>query len=243
MKYIFLVFILFSNLLDAQLKKGNFMLNGYNIPYRIIYPKNFSDKKQYPLMIFLHSSKDRGNDNQKQLNIGKEFFEKLAANDVIVLIPQCPEEDYWSNVKINELESKKEIEFGYFDQPTHAMKTLIALIKHYFSNKYINLSKIYIGGIEMGGAGTFELLWRMPHTFVSAFSIGGGGEEKKTSAYANHTAVWIFHRESDYFPVWGSIRMYLALKERNADVKYTEYSKENYSMILNDNLVFWLLSY
>lgn len=35
------------------------------LKYRIMYPKDFSKDKQYPLVLFLHGAGERGNDNPK----------------------------------------------------------------------------------------------------------------------------------------------------------------------------------
>ena len=46
------------------------------------------------------------------------------------------------------------------------------------SNFKINSNKIYVGGLSMGGMGTFELVYRNPNMFAAAFAICGGANPK-----------------------------------------------------------------
>ena len=84
--------------------------------------------------------------------------------------------------------------------------------------------QIYVGGLSMGGFGTFEILWRKPHFFAAAFPICGGGNPGKVEVYARKFPIWVFHGGSDpVVPVANSHLMVNALKAAGADVKYTEY--------------------
>lgn len=42
--------------------------------YRVLWPEKFKKKKKYPLVLFLHGSGERGNDNKKQLIHGSKLF-------------------------------------------------------------------------------------------------------------------------------------------------------------------------
>ena len=44
------------------------------LPYRLLLPENYSPKKSYPLLIFLHGAGERGADNEKQLIHGSTLF-------------------------------------------------------------------------------------------------------------------------------------------------------------------------
>ena len=45
-----------------------------SLPYRILLPENYDAKKNYPLLLFLHGSGERGNDNELQLVHGSTLF-------------------------------------------------------------------------------------------------------------------------------------------------------------------------
>lgn len=40
---------------------------------------------------------------------------------------------------------------------------------------YVNANQVYVGGLSMGGMGTFEILSRRPDMFAAAIAICGGG--------------------------------------------------------------------
>src|SRR5687768_11303294 len=46
-----------------------------NMPYRILFPKNYDPSKKYPLLIFLHGIGERGEDNKKQLTWGSSLYQ------------------------------------------------------------------------------------------------------------------------------------------------------------------------
>lgn len=92
------------------------------------------------------------------------------------------------------------------------------------STNSINIRQIYVGGLSMGGMGTFELLWRKPGFFAAAFPIAGGGDPTKAEVYGKGFPIWIFHGDTDpVVDVNDSRKMAAALKTANAKMKYTEY--------------------
>ena len=53
------------------------------MPYRILYPDHFDKTKKYPLVLMLHGSGERGNDNELQLTHGASHclsIRKFAKN-------------------------------------------------------------------------------------------------------------------------------------------------------------------
>ena len=54
------------------------------------------------------------------------------------------------------------------------MALLLGLLKELDHTYPLNQKKIYVGGLSMGGMGTFELVFRKPKTFAAAFAICGG---------------------------------------------------------------------
>ena len=57
-------------------KKQLFTVGKDTLKYRILYPRNFSEHKKYPVILFLHGAGERGNDNKTQLVHGGHFFLK-----------------------------------------------------------------------------------------------------------------------------------------------------------------------
>lgn len=249
-KYLFsILFTFLCTLLHAQFIEGSFMINGNSLPYQILYPKNYDETKQYPLLIFLHGAGERGQDNAAQLKNGKQFildnfYTKYPA---IVLIPQCPSNSYWSNVQRNQIGNKATFRYGLTNDPTTAMQALTYLIADWTNFKNVNQNQIYVGGLSMGGMGVYELLWRMPNTFASAFVICGGGNMKKIADAASYTPIWIFHGSADpIVPVQFARDLYKDIYKANKESKYTEYPGVGHNSWNNafqeKDLVPWLFS-
>lgn len=233
-----------------QFQSASFTIVGNSLPYRIMFPKDYDESKKYPLLIFLHGAGERGNDNQKQLALGEQFLINnfYSTNSSIVIVPQCPQTSYWANCKRHEIAGKMSFAFGITEEPTEAMKTLIYLIDDWLASGKINTSKVYVGGLSMGGMGTFELLWRKPNTFAAAFPICGGADLNKMPLYARNTAVWIFHGAADsVVPVKYSQEAYNMLKLLGCDARYTEYPGVDHAswdnVFQEKRLVKWLFDH
>jgi predicted peptidase len=208
-------------------QKENFRLNKGVLPYRILYPESFDKTKKYPLVLLLHGAGERGNDNELQLAHGADLFvnpEMRKKFPAIVIFPQCPTDDYWSNVDRRSIDDKRNYLFREDGEPTPAMKMLIAFIDEFVKKSYIDRKRLYVGGLSMGGMGTFELLSRKPRLFAAAFPICGGGNPNTVKAYAKEVSLWVFHgAQDDVVPIHHSEVMVDALKKAGADVKFTVY--------------------
>ena len=71
------IFFLINNLnaQDTSLYTRHvFVKDNDSLPYRLLLPVNFDADKKYPLILFLHGSGERGNDNQKQLAHGGDLI-------------------------------------------------------------------------------------------------------------------------------------------------------------------------
>ena len=87
----------------------------------------------------------------------------------------------------------------------------------------IDTTRRYIGGLSMGGMGTFELVARMPNYFAAAFAICGGGNPS-WSKILSSTPFWIFHGSNDLIVSYGySKRMFRNMKRYNKETRFTTY--------------------
>ncbi|RIJ34466.1 carboxylesterase family protein [Pontibacter oryzae] len=244
--------------IDAQAQQGELdayerkmYTNGNDtLPYRILYPKGFNPSKKYPLVLVLHGAGERGNNNEAQLVYGaKRFLEEQEQFPAIVVFPQCPKDSYWSNVDIVKDETGERI-FNFQDsgKPTEAMQSLLGLLKQLRKSGYVDKDRVYLGGLSMGGMGTFELLRRKPSTFAAAFPICGGGAPESAKKYAKKVDLWIFHGEVDsVVPVEHSKAMAKSLEEAGSDVKLTVYPGVNHNSwdyaFKEPELLSWIFSH
>ncbi|MEM9886837.1 MAG: alpha/beta hydrolase fold domain-containing protein [Bacteroidota bacterium] len=219
-----------------------------SLPYRILYPENYDQTKQYPLLLFLHGAGERGDDNEAQLVHGASLFlqqENRRKYPAIVVFPQCPKDGYWA--KVERSEDRSTWEFPFYDRVNPALGAVIELIDQLLVEESIDQNRIYVSGLSMGGMGTFELLSRRPDLFAAAAPICGGGNLAMAARHARNTAFWIFHGDADaVVPVDLSRNMYKRLQTLGADVKYSEYAGVNHNSWDNafaePNYLKWLFS-
>lgn len=205
-----------------------FIQNGDTLPCRILSPIHFSTGEKYPLFIFLHGAGERGNDNEAQLTWGADLFLDSANREnypAIVVFPQCAADSSWSaRVRKKTADSVGNYRFPMQSEPTRPLELVMNFIDTLISSGIVDVKRIYVGGLSMGGFGTFEILWRRPQLFAAAIAICGGGNPAGAKIYGKNFPIWVFHGAEDpVVPVNSSRIMVEALKEAKARVKYTEY--------------------
>jgi predicted peptidase len=234
-----------SSFIKAELVEGKDTLR-----YRILYPENFDPAKKYPLVLFLHGAGERGSNNEKQLVHGSNLF--LAKNTrenfpAIVIFPQCPQSEYWAKADIIRSPEGNTFDFDYGLDANPSMKMAMNLVKDYSRNHYVDESRLYVGGLSMGGMGTFEILHRMPNTFAAAFAICGAGNPYSVGNYAKKVDMWVFHgAKDDVVEPSYSKNMVKSLEEAGANVKFTLYPEANHNSwdlaFAEPELLSWLFS-
>lgn len=179
-------------------QREQFISQGDTLKYRILYPKGFSEAKEYPVMLFLHGAGERGNDNESQLlNGGQLFLEKSEEFPAIVIFPQAPKEDYWAKISVDRDTLPLEFKFQNKQEPTKSLDLVMKLMDSITAEKFVKKDQIYVGGLSMGGMGTFELLYRKPEMFAAAIAICGAADPSISENYRKGLPIWIFHGELD----------------------------------------------
>ncbi len=235
--------------IDSVYKKAYFILGQDTLPYRI-YASYSTSEEPLPLVIFLHGSGERGNNNNDQLSHGADWLYNAAITKypMIAVFPQCPSSSYWSNVeRMVDSTGKPHFTFTSDSVPTKAMKLLMAFTKYLYDRQYVDVRQIFIGGLSMGGMGTVELVRRMPKMFAAAFPICGGGkitQPRKT----RKTKWWFFHgAKDDVVPPENSIELAEYLKNHSNKVRISIYPEANHnswdSAFAEPELLPWLFSH
>ena len=240
-----ILFVSQTIVLCQEFSKELFVSDKDSLPYRLLLPKNFDNDKKYPLIIFLHGAGERGNDNELQLVHGKDLFINMNKNNTfpsIVVFPQCSKNSYWANV------SRINNSFSFLGDPTEnkSLKLVEGMINELQSNFKINSNQIYVGGLSMGGMGTFELVYRNPDMFAAAFAICGGANPK-IGEKISKTNWRIYHGDKDFVvPVKLSIDMYNSIKSFNKNVYLKIYPNVNHNswdnVFREPDLFKWLFS-
>lgn len=203
------------------------------LPYRILYPENYDRNKKYPLILFLHGSGERGNDNEKQLTHGWKLFlteENRKKYPAIIVFPQCPENSYWSAVKVDRTKQPVQFEWDYSLEPTWPLKAANDLVQQIIAEGSVNKRKVYITGLSMGGMGTFESVYRYPGVYAAAMPICGGAQVEAYDERVKKTAFRVLHGDADaVVSVKYSRDMVAKLQSLKARVEYIEYPGVNHN--------------
>jgi len=211
--------------------------------YRFLFPDNDTSRR-YPLVIFLHGSGERGNDNNAQLKWGVMNFatdENMKKYPAFVIAPQCPLNMAWSNTTRG-----KNGEIVLQNTPSRPMQLLMEVIGDVIKKFHVDTNRIYITGLSMGGYGTFDALERYPHFFAAAVPVCGSGDISKAASIA-HIPLWMFGGAND--PTVNPNLLYdmvNALIKAGAHPGFTEYPNVgHFSWIAAYNdpmMIAWLFS-
>ena len=230
MKYI--LFFLLSALsivgYGQDFKARTFIRGSDTLPYRLLLPKDYKPGNEYPLIVVMHGSGERGNDNISQLKHGSKLFlndSLRKAYPAIVIFPQCAKNTSWAVMEFNkDSVGWAGVKFIADIKPTIPSGLLHQLLDSMLASGSVDYRRLYVGGLSMGGIGTFDILARYPTRFAAAFPICGAGNEAYASRFAHSTALWIFHGGDDnVVPVRFSRSYHDSLRVAGASVKYTEY--------------------
>ncbi|MCM4159873.1 phospholipase [Antarcticibacterium flavum] len=230
-------------------EKEVFIEDNDSLHYRILYPPNFDRTKKNPLILFLHGAGERGDNNESQLiNGGDLFLKKQDEFPAVVIFPQAPKEDYWAKVEVNRDTLPFQFDFKNEEEPTKALHLVMALLTSVTAEDYIDTRKVYVGGLSMGGMGTFEIISRQPETFAAAFAICGGADPAIAQKYPEGFNIWIFHGEKDdvVIPEY-SKTMAREINSHGGNAKLSLYPNDNHnswdSAFAEPYLLKWLFSH
>jgi predicted peptidase len=171
------------------------------LQYLLYLPKDYAKEKEWPLLLFLHGSGERGSNLElvkkqgppKLISQGQDF-------PFIVVSPQLPA-DYkdWSP------------------------KALIELVNHIEHKYKVDKKRIYVTGLSMGGYGTWNLALEYPDRFAAIAPVCGGADTLR-AAVLKDIPVWVFHGARDnVVPIEEDSAMVEAVKRSGGCVRFTIY--------------------
>ena len=229
-------------------KKEHFIKGADTLNYRILFPMDFSEEKKYPVVLFLHGAGERGNDNESQLIHGSSLFLENRENfPAIVIFPQAPKEDYWAKVKVKRDTTPFQFDFENEKPATKSLQLVMDFMEDLLSKDFVDTTRIYVGGISMGGMGTYEIIYKKPAMFAAAFAICGGANPEIAATYPKGFNIWIFHGEEDnvVLPQYSKI-MAREINHHGGNAKLSLYPNDNHnswdSALAEPNLLPWLFN-
>ncbi|MCX6877888.1 MAG: hypothetical protein NTW21_29355 [Verrucomicrobia bacterium] len=140
-----------------------------------------------------------------------------------ILAPQCPENQQWAAMPWSEPTG-----VGKFTSITWPLEASLALVDS-LPPEYrgIDVSRLYVTGISMGGYGTWDAVCRVPKKFKAAVPICGGGDPVKIAQMTDlrNLRVRAYHSADDRaVPVGRTREMIDALKAlQGIQPRYTEF--------------------
>ncbi len=151
--------------------------------YLLHLPKDYkpTDRKRWPLLLFLHGAGERGSNFSL---VTKHSPQKLVPQKgdfpFFILSPQCPLEQIWDD------------------------DALFALLDKVIARFRIDTRRIYLTGLSMGGYGAWSLVAKHPERFAAMAPVCGGGSaanllmaNRAQSRALRSLAVWAFHGAND----------------------------------------------
>ncbi|HVS14914.1 MAG TPA: prolyl oligopeptidase family serine peptidase [Thermoanaerobaculia bacterium] len=147
------------------------------LDYLLALPTGYSaEGEPWPLILFLHGAGERGDDLEKvKIHGPPKLIEAGKEIPAIVVSPQCPQESWW----------------------TDHLDALEALLDDLAGRLHVDLDRVYVTGISMGGYGTWALAASQPERFAAAAPICGGGSGVGTAVRVRELPVWAFHGDAD----------------------------------------------
>ena len=199
----------------------------FNFGYAQYLPKDFDENKKYPLVLFLHGAGEWGDDLDVACRHGfmKHVRESGREYPFICIAPQIPQNRFW----------------GCYTE------SLLAFLDYICETLPVDLDRVYLTGLSMGGTGTWMLGMAAPERFAAMAPICGSGIYWFGEALAD-VPVMMYHGDLDeVVPIEESVEMLRAIHKRGgkAELKICYGVKHGAWEIAyaGDELVNWLLSH
>jgi predicted peptidase len=220
--------------------------------YRVFVPKDRPPNQKLPVMLFLHGSDERGDDNEAQI---KNFEKLIGANpqnfQFIIVLPQCRRNTFWAG-----------------EMTEQAIKALDQTVAEFGGDA----NRLYLAGFSLGGFGVWQTAILYPKKFAALVPMSGrvlprldkNSKErdkllpaqlvldespepyKAIAEKIGQTPIWVFHGKDDNIvPIGQSRKIVEALRKLgNNNVNATEYENTGHITIdktLNEPQLFeWL---
>ncbi len=198
-------------------------VGGQGYRYQVYVPADYASRTDWPVILFLHGAGERGSDGILQTTVGlaPAIRRDPRRFPAIVVFPQVPSDSSWAG------------------EPAEAA---IVALRQTMTEYRVDVDRVYLTGISMGGRGSWYLAYRHPTLFAAVAPICGwitqtprlssapivppdsGAHFAALARQLRDVPIWIFHGEMDrVVPVIGSREPAAALKDAGNKVRYTEY--------------------
>lgn len=231
---------------DTGFLNRQVVVHGVVHRFQVYLPEQWrrDDKKQWPVILFLHGRGERGSEGMWQTQVGLPAAVRNHPErwPFIIVMPQCPLGSYWTDP----------------EELTQAMEALDQETAEFHGDP----ERTYLAGLSMGGYGAWELVHNHPHrwaavTIASGSIFWGYAPERWQKAatlpgeYARalgHTGLWMFHGTDDpIVAIKGDELMFEAIKAQGGRERYWIFQgvkHDSWTRAFNEpELPHWLLTH
>jgi poly(3-hydroxybutyrate) depolymerase len=188
-------------------------VSGSGLDYRYLEPKNYNPALRYTVVIFLHGSGERVQDDDGNWN---EVQLKNNANGSMALVSTSAPDNQTLYPCIFVAPQTR----GDWGNKAPQIQAILETLATWYS---IDPDRICLTGLSLGALGSWSIVAALPDTFASLVPLAGGGTS--TSATLPKIPLWVFHAENDPTVVCnGSDTTVNNLRNRSFPVLFTRYT-------------------
>ena len=206
---------------DTGFLNRKIVIGGVTYKYNVYLPEEWTAKRKWPVILFLHGSGERGSEGLDQTQVGLPAALRAHPErwPFVVVMPQVPyNKRHWTDAEMMSM----------------AMAALDAEMHEFRGDP----QHVYLTGLSLGGYGTWEIARTYPGRFAAVIPVCGGifwpyapdrwrqpGLAEEYAKALGRTPVWMFHGADDpvVIPKQAEI-MFDALKAARGDVRLWEYA-------------------
>lgn len=182
--------------------------------YKLYLPSHYDDiqsaNKTFPLLLFLHGIRKRGDDLRLLDNYGlTDIAGKLENFPFIVVAPQCPADTFWPE--------NRNLVLGLLDQVRNDYR--------------VDRQRVFLTGFSMGGNGVWDLAANSENVFAAAVPLAGWYDTSAAIQFKS-IRIWAFHGEDDdVVPISKTEEMVSAIKDAGGTPRFTRYPGLKHSIM------------
>ena len=204
---------------------------GESLHYMKYTPNVASENGKCPLVILLHGYGERGPRDGSEIDrVVVHGYLKYVINDkkeypFMIVAPQCPNDNFWGSY----------------------MESLNRFLDHLIDNNDIDIDRIYLTGLSMGGTATWLWSQGAADRFAAIAPVCGEGITWYASRLAN-LPIWTFHGDCDEtVNPHETLEMTGRINKNGGNAKFTilpgvKHNAWDY-VYSNDELADWFLSH
>jgi len=173
------------------------------LPYLLHLPEGVEARRDWPLILFLHGSGERGDDVDRLRSQGlpRRLAEGLEL-PAVVLSPQCPDGQVWAQ----------------------QYPAVMALLDAVAARVGVDPDRVLLTGLSLGGAGVVHLAATHPERFAALAPICGPWTFYYVTPAMARLPLWAFHGEDDpVVSVEDSRRLVAAVEALGGHARLTTY--------------------